>query len=101
MSHTKVYGACIATLGLVSHHAGSAIPADAHLQDTQRLVVDCPHCGRSVPYPGRIEGGEQALAECVPCDVYFDCDSGLVRRLESIGCGPALEHLAQQTAQRP
>jgi hypothetical protein len=41
-----------------------------------RLVVDCPFCGRAVPYPGRVRDGSPALAECVSpsCDVYFDFD---------------------------
>jgi hypothetical protein len=39
-----------------------------------RLVVDCPFCGRAVPYPGRVGDGSPALAECInpSCDVYFD-----------------------------
>ena len=39
-----------------------------------RLVVDCPFCGRAVPYPGRVRDGSTALAECPnpTCDVYFD-----------------------------
>jgi hypothetical protein len=39
-----------------------------------RLVVDCPFCGRAVPYPGRARDGSPALAECADprCDVYFD-----------------------------
>ena len=39
-----------------------------------RLVVDCPFCGRAVPYPGRSRDGSPALAECLgpTCDVYFD-----------------------------
>jgi hypothetical protein len=37
-----------------------------------RLVLDCPFCGRAVPYPGRSRDGSLALAECLRCDVYFD-----------------------------
>ena len=39
-----------------------------------RLVVDCPFCGRAVPYPGRTRDGSPALAECINpgCDVYFE-----------------------------
>ena len=39
-----------------------------------RLVVDCPFCGKAVPYPGPARDGSQALAECADpcCDVYFD-----------------------------
>lgn len=39
-----------------------------------RLVLDCPFCGRAVPYPGRAGDGTLALAECLnpTCDVYFD-----------------------------
>ncbi len=44
--------------------------------DDLRLVVDCPFCGRAVPYPGRVRDGSPALAECLHprCDVYFDFD---------------------------
>jgi hypothetical protein len=38
------------------------------------LVLDCPFCGRRVPYPG--DG--DALAECLRCDVYFDVRPGEV-----------------------
>ncbi len=39
-----------------------------------RLVVDCPFCGRPVPYPGTVRDGSPALAECLEprCDVFFD-----------------------------
>ena len=40
--------------------------------DDPRLVLDCPFCGRAVPYPGRARDGSLALAECLRCDVYFD-----------------------------
>ncbi len=41
-----------------------------------RLVVDCPSCGRPVPFPGAAPDGSPTLAECVDprCDVYFDFD---------------------------
>ena len=39
-----------------------------------RLALDCPFCGRRVPYPG----GSDALGECPRCDVYFDVDPGEV-----------------------
>jgi hypothetical protein len=43
-----------------------------------RLVVDCPFCGRAVPYPGLAGDGTRALAECLGerCDVYFDFAPG-------------------------
>jgi len=40
--------------------------------DDLQLVLDCPFCGRAVPYPGRARDGSLALAECLRCDVYFD-----------------------------
>jgi hypothetical protein len=45
-----------------------------------RLVVDCPFCGRAVPYPGRVGDGSHALAECPrpTCDVYFDFEESEV-----------------------
>lgn len=41
-----------------------------------RLVVDCPSCRRSVPYPGYARDGSPLLAECADprCDLYFDFD---------------------------
>jgi len=36
------------------------------------LVVHCPFCRESVPYPGRSRDGSPALAECAACDVYFE-----------------------------
>jgi hypothetical protein len=42
--------------------------------DDLRLALDCPFCGRSVPYPGRTPDGAPALAECVRCDVDFEGD---------------------------
>jgi hypothetical protein len=38
------------------------------------LVLNCPFCGRPVPYPGRGGGGSELLAECDRCDVYFEFD---------------------------
>jgi hypothetical protein len=35
------------------------------------LVLDCPFCGRPVPYPGHGGDGSGHLAECDRCDVYF------------------------------
>jgi hypothetical protein len=37
-----------------------------------RLVLECPFCGRPVPYPGSAPGGSEPMAECERCDVYFD-----------------------------
>jgi hypothetical protein len=49
-------------------------PARTLEPEDLRLVVDCPFCGRAVPYPGRSRDGSPALAECLnpACDVYFD-----------------------------
>jgi hypothetical protein len=55
-------------LGFQPDRAGTLEPEDL------RLVVDCPFCGRAVPYPGRVRDGSPALAECLSpsCDVFFD-----------------------------
>ena len=37
-----------------------------------RLVLECPFCGRPVPYPGSAAAGSEPMAECERCDVYFD-----------------------------
>ena len=36
-----------------------------------RLVLECPFCGRPVPYPGPAPTGSEPMAECERCDVYF------------------------------
>jgi hypothetical protein len=36
-----------------------------------RLVLECPFCGRSVPYPGPAAAGSEPMAECERCDVEF------------------------------
>lgn len=36
------------------------------------LALDCPFCGHPVPYPGLVRDGATALAECDPCDVFFE-----------------------------
>jgi hypothetical protein len=33
--------------------------------------VACPSCRQRVPHPGFVRDGSLALAECVPCDIYF------------------------------
>ena len=52
-----------------------------------QLVVDCPFCGRPVPYPGQASDGSDTMAECDRCDVYFGFDPNevytLPQRLES------------------
>ena len=37
-----------------------------------RLVLECPFCGRPVPYPGSAAAGSEPMAECARCDVCFD-----------------------------
>ena len=39
-----------------------------------RLVLECPFCGRPVPYPGSAAAGSEPMAECERCDVYFGFD---------------------------
>jgi len=36
-----------------------------------KLVLDCPFCGRPVPYPKPTKDGAETMAECDRCDVYF------------------------------
>jgi hypothetical protein len=40
-----------------------------------QLVLECPFCGRPVPYPGSAAADFEPMAECERCDVYFDFDS--------------------------
>jgi hypothetical protein len=66
-------------LGFQPDGAGPLEPEDL------RLVVDCPFCGRAVPYPGRARDGSPALAECLnpKCDVFFDFAEADVYAAES------------------
>ena len=41
------------------------------------LAVDCPFCGRPCALDG-LGGTPPAMAECDPCDVYFDFRPGEV-----------------------
>ena len=36
-----------------------------------RLVVDCPFCRKSLPFPGLASDGSLPMGECLSCDVYF------------------------------
>ena len=75
----------IRTLGFHLHHVS---PRDLEPEDL-RLVIDCPFCGRAVPYPGRATDGSPALAECLAprCDVYFDFDPGEVYAAQIVVAG--------------
>ena len=46
-------------------------------------MLDCPFCGRPVPYPGLAGDGSETMAECDRCDVYFGFDPEEVYVLES------------------
>ena len=61
-------------------------PGDLEPEDL-RLMLDCPFCGRAVPYPGRAGDGSPALAECVGprCDVYFEFDPAEVYAARVVG----------------
>jgi hypothetical protein len=61
-------------------------PGDLEPEDL-RLLIDCPFCGRAVPYPGRAGDGSPALAECLAprCDVYFEFDPAEVYAAQVVG----------------
>jgi hypothetical protein len=58
--------------GLLAHEPHDLEPEDLC------LVLDCPFCRQPVPYLGTASSGEQAIAECDRCDVYFDFVPGEV-----------------------
>jgi hypothetical protein len=58
--------------GLLDEQPSGLEPEELH------LVLDCPFCRNPVAYPGRARSGEQAIAECDRCDVYFDYQPGEV-----------------------
>ena len=51
-------------------------PGDESMEPEDiRLVLECPFCGRPVPYPGSAVAGSEPIAECERCDVYFGFDT--------------------------
>ena len=64
-------------LKTISQSGGSSLSEQAkHLApEAVQLVVDCPFCGRPVPYPGLASDRSEAMAECDRCDIYFAFDS--------------------------
>ena len=51
-------------------------PGDESMEPEDiRLVLECPFCGRPVPYPGSAAAGSEPMAECERCDVYFGFDT--------------------------
>ena len=76
------------TIRSLGFHLQHGPPGDLEPEDL-RLVIDCPFCGRAVPYPGRVRDGSPALAECLAprCDVYFDFDPGEVYAAQIVGVG--------------
>ena len=91
----------------------SLMPSPDELEpEDLRLVLDCPFCGRPVPYAGLARDGSEALAECDRCDVYFGFDPEEIYVLEAHGCfGEARterettpvdpDHLRNQDSEKP
>jgi hypothetical protein len=72
-SVAKVTGDSLATVkrlgfSVLSPRSSNSEPGDLC------LALDCPFCGRPVPYPGPARDGALLLAACLRCDVYFDFD---------------------------
>ena len=69
-----VAGATGESLRTIHHLGFSVLGNEPEVPETDDLVlvVDCPFCGRAVPYHGRCSDGSKPLAECERCDVYFD-----------------------------
>ena len=65
-------GESLRTVRLFGFTIPAALP-DGQDPENLRLAVDCPFCRQAVPYPGPAGDGSDALAECLTCDVYFDC----------------------------
>ena len=70
-------GESLATIHRLGFLAQAGTPAYQDPADL-RLAVDCPFCGKTVPYPGLAGDGSAVLAECDACDVDFDFDPGEV-----------------------
>ena len=68
----RITGEPVAT---ILHMGFSPMPSPDELEpEDVQLVLDCPFCGRPVPYPGLARDGSEAMAECDRCDVYFGFD---------------------------
>ena len=68
----RITGEPVAT---ILHMGFSPMPGPDELEpEDVQLVLDCPFCGRPVPYPGLASDGSEPMAECDRCDVYFGFD---------------------------
>jgi hypothetical protein len=77
MSHAFLAGFLFAVLGQVDATSAGSTVAEVIAEGTDErrprgLAVNCPHCGRAVVAPSPTPRGEIPLAECDPCDLYFE-----------------------------
>ena len=61
---------------------GAGRPAALEPEDLA-LAVDCPFCGRPCALPAGL-GAPPPMAECDPCDIYFDLRPGDVYAAERV-----------------
>jgi hypothetical protein len=70
----------------VRHPGFSILPDRPASQDPTdlTLVIDCPFCRSTVPYPGRAGMHTTALAACLACDVEFEFDQWEVYAIDNV-----------------
>jgi hypothetical protein len=69
----RITGEPLSTINTFGFSVVAEDPDDLEPEDVE-LVLDCPFCGKPVPYPGLGGDGSEPLAECDRCDVYFEFD---------------------------
>jgi hypothetical protein len=77
------------------HHIGFSLVKsrqDDPEPDEVRLVVDCPFCRGTVPYPGCGADGAPAMGECDSCDVEFPFEMDEVYVAAPVDVSSSIDH---------
>jgi hypothetical protein len=92
MTHAQLHRAVAAATGeslCTIRQRGFGMPAALEPEDVE-LVLDCPFCGKPVPYPGTISQGLRPEAECQTCGVAFEFEDDEVYPAPAVVREPAL-----------
>jgi hypothetical protein len=78
-------GETLRTIHALGFNLVARSPDDLEPEDDLQLVITCPFCRKSVPYPGLAGDGALPMAECLTCDVDFPFDADEVFASGTIG----------------
>jgi hypothetical protein len=91
----RTTGESLSRLRTVGFNLVARQPDDLEPEEI-KLVLDCPFCRQSVPYPGVTRDGSETMAECDRCDIYFPFHTNEVYTVAQVqgpdGLTDELEH---------